>query len=149
MDDDKKYIIDKDLIEGLKSFAPGSHLHRVKCFECKFAEGKYCNLFKKYREDIMLEDHIALHRCPKFESMYYDLSKDEPLRYDDLINNKEFWDFFLKSVEISIPFETAIRESLELSKGITLELEKWLSDEKVKVFVKGKYNDYLMWKSEK
>ena len=60
-------IINEELIEGLKQFAPGSNLNRVKCFGCKHADGRYCNLFRKDRIRIMEEDRIALDECPKFE----------------------------------------------------------------------------------
>ena len=67
MGEKENSVINKELIDGLKQFAPGSSVQRVKCFECKHADGRYCNLFRKDRIRIMSEDKIALQRCPKFE----------------------------------------------------------------------------------
>ena len=67
MGEEKSSVIDKEFLDGLKQFSIGSNLCRVKCVECKHADGRYCNLFRKDRIRIMEEDRIALDECPKFE----------------------------------------------------------------------------------
>ena len=58
------------------------------------------------------------------------------------MENNEFWKFFLQSVEIPIPFENAIINSLENGGKITPELEEWLANERIKEMIKYKYKEF-------